>query len=242
MYQRIVQGKDIVADVLPPPEYIIESYLVLLQIMDEADPTRRAELVARLGQLESEYNRRHEFWLGDLEQGPLKVELVEKAYAPAREFYRLVKDQILPKLGDGRPQEDVWTIVRGPARAAYEQHRHAVDEVVKLANARNSVDERSAAAALRNWRAVQLGFTALVLIVVVTISWAIARSIVGPTASLISRMTDIAEGAADLTQRVEIPGDDEIGQLGRLQRGDRPHSRTAGAGAHAVGAVARDRH
>ncbi|MCX7087886.1 MAG: hypothetical protein NTV00_07515, partial [Methylococcales bacterium] len=32
IYQRIVQGKDIIADVLPPPEYIIESYLLVLQI------------------------------------------------------------------------------------------------------------------------------------------------------------------------------------------------------------------
>ena len=47
MYRRIIQGKDIVADVLPPPEYIIESYLVLLQIMDEADSTRQADLVRR---------------------------------------------------------------------------------------------------------------------------------------------------------------------------------------------------
>ena len=26
LYQRIVQGKDLVADILPPPEYILESY------------------------------------------------------------------------------------------------------------------------------------------------------------------------------------------------------------------------
>ncbi|MDP1635079.1 MAG: hypothetical protein Q8L69_10415, partial [Gallionellaceae bacterium] len=34
LYQRIVQGKDLVADILPPPEYIIESYLVTLQLRD----------------------------------------------------------------------------------------------------------------------------------------------------------------------------------------------------------------
>jgi hypothetical protein len=28
LYQRIVQNKDLIADILPPPEYIIESYLV----------------------------------------------------------------------------------------------------------------------------------------------------------------------------------------------------------------------
>ncbi len=33
-YQRIVQGKDLVAVILPPSGYIIESYLVALQLRD----------------------------------------------------------------------------------------------------------------------------------------------------------------------------------------------------------------
>jgi len=37
VYLDIVRGKDLIADILPPPEYIIESYLVVLQGMDEKD-------------------------------------------------------------------------------------------------------------------------------------------------------------------------------------------------------------
>ena len=29
IYQQIVQGKDLVADILPPPEYVIETHLVI---------------------------------------------------------------------------------------------------------------------------------------------------------------------------------------------------------------------
>ncbi len=47
IYQRIVQGKDIIADVLPPPEYIIESYLVTLQLTQAADPAEISALVTR---------------------------------------------------------------------------------------------------------------------------------------------------------------------------------------------------
>lgn len=28
LYEHIVQGKDLVADILPPPEYVLEPYLV----------------------------------------------------------------------------------------------------------------------------------------------------------------------------------------------------------------------
>ena len=30
LYQQLVNGKDLIADILPPPEYIIETYLVSL--------------------------------------------------------------------------------------------------------------------------------------------------------------------------------------------------------------------
>jgi hypothetical protein len=35
IYRQIIQGKDLIADILPPPEYIIESYLVALQAQDQ---------------------------------------------------------------------------------------------------------------------------------------------------------------------------------------------------------------
>jgi len=35
LFRQIVQGKVVVADVLPPPEYLIESYLVVLQLTDD---------------------------------------------------------------------------------------------------------------------------------------------------------------------------------------------------------------
>ena len=36
-YAQLVQMKDVVADVLPPPAYIIETYLTVLQIIDALD-------------------------------------------------------------------------------------------------------------------------------------------------------------------------------------------------------------
>src|SRR5688572_9768816 len=45
IYTEIVLGKDLIADVLPPPAYIIESYLLTLQLVDEADPNRVSQLV-----------------------------------------------------------------------------------------------------------------------------------------------------------------------------------------------------
>src|SRR5689334_14898710 len=56
LYQRIIQGKDLIADILPPPEYVIESYLVALQLSDASNKTEQNRLNERLKKLKAEYD------------------------------------------------------------------------------------------------------------------------------------------------------------------------------------------
>src|SRR6266850_5782779 len=59
-YRTIVQGKDVIADVVPPPEYLLEAYLVVLQMADETDPRQLDLLAQRSKQLRADYETRHE--------------------------------------------------------------------------------------------------------------------------------------------------------------------------------------
>ena len=52
-YGQIIRAKDLVADVLPPPAYLIESYLEVT--LAHENPSRVAEHKARLAELEREY-------------------------------------------------------------------------------------------------------------------------------------------------------------------------------------------
>src|SRR5438105_12300911 len=64
-YQRIVQGKDVVADILPPPEYIIEANLVVYQIADALETGDRGAidgLIQKGKTLREDYETRHAFW------------------------------------------------------------------------------------------------------------------------------------------------------------------------------------
>ena len=61
LYDTIKLGNDLVADILPPPEYVIEAYLeATLAIRDPASLAERRE---RLSQLRKDYDERREFWL-----------------------------------------------------------------------------------------------------------------------------------------------------------------------------------
>src|SRR5688572_14089177 len=62
-YEEIILGKDLIADILPPPEYIIESHLTALLM---ADPKNRGKLDAYrddVKRLKEEYDFRHDHWV-----------------------------------------------------------------------------------------------------------------------------------------------------------------------------------
>jgi hypothetical protein len=143
VYARIAQGKDLVADILPPPEYVIESYLVALQMVGERDSRKIDEYAGRLMKLKDEYESRHEFWSKDLENGDIKSTLVEKSYQPAMEFYALLKKEFIPAVKRGDVAK-ATALVYGPIFQKYSDHRQEIDKVVEMANTRNSQTEAQA--------------------------------------------------------------------------------------------------
>ncbi|KJV07838.1 hypothetical protein [Methylocucumis oryzae] len=86
IYQRIIQGKDLIADVLPPPEYIIESYLVVLQLSQSQNQQERQVLLDRFNVLKADYEARHQYWLQQELSGELRTALVQRSYQYATTF------------------------------------------------------------------------------------------------------------------------------------------------------------
>src|SRR3569832_2235530 len=62
LYSGIKLGNDLVADILPPPAYVIESYLEATLAMRE--PDQLAAHAERLTQLRKDYDDRKTFWIG----------------------------------------------------------------------------------------------------------------------------------------------------------------------------------
>src|SRR4026208_2060387 len=65
-YRAIVQSKDLIADVLPPPAYIIEAYLTAYEIVDAPAGSTQSRLIEHSQQLRKDFDTRQEFWTGAL--------------------------------------------------------------------------------------------------------------------------------------------------------------------------------
>jgi methyl-accepting chemotaxis protein len=141
IYQHIVRDKDLVADVLPPPEYIIESYLVALQLMQSQDTNEIEALIQSFDKLKADYDTRHDYWKArEQELTPeLKTPLLDISYQAALAFYLEAKQQFIPAILKGN--NEIATVSLTKMRESYQKHRLAIDEVVSLSTTLSIADE-----------------------------------------------------------------------------------------------------
>lgn len=192
IYRQIVQGKDLIADILPPPEYIIESYLNALQMLGSSDQKEISSFIARNNTLKDEYLARHEFWKKDLPENQMKSILLEESYRPSLVFYNLVETEYIPAIqrGDMSRARD---LAYGELLKHYTAHRGAIDQVVQMATAKGAEAEKSAAAAvkLRTLLLIMIGIGCLLVSSV--IAFFMTRSITRPIYQAIETLNDGAD-------------------------------------------------
>ena len=130
--------KDLIADILPPLEYILESYLVVLQLAATADANEIESLATHLAELKHQFDERQQVWRQDAGlDAALRETLVDDAGEPARQFYRLVESDYLPAVRGGNT--DLKRAKLKLLRPAYDAHRSAIDKLVTSATAQVGV-------------------------------------------------------------------------------------------------------
>ncbi|MEO5956898.1 MAG: hypothetical protein ABIR36_14580, partial [Nitrospiraceae bacterium] len=178
LYAQIVQSKDLATDALPPPLYIVDSYLATLELLS-APPSKRKALVERFKQLEQAFIAKQAEWLDVLPPGLLRDNLTESSGRWAREFYEQWNREFLPAVerGDTRTMTD---LVYGPLTTHFEQHRREILELVELANRQRRQVEGEASSVLKN-RTYLLGTFGLSLLgTIFLVGWLINRQVSAP--------------------------------------------------------------
>jgi len=214
IYQRIVQGKDIIADVLPPPEYIIESYLVTLQLTQATDPAEISALVTRFQTLKTEYESRHSYWSGQTLEQELHTPLLQVSYQAAQDFYNEADHHFLPAIQTGDRNGSLNSLQK--MRHAYEQHRTAIDKAVQLTTARNAADETQARNTIHRYGIILIGIFAFSVAVAVTLTALISRGIIRSIKTVQQVAGAIANG--DLSSSIDTYQKDEVGDLLRSMK------------------------
>ena len=178
LYSQIVLIKDLETDALPPPLYIVDSYLVTLELLS-APPSKRETLVGRFNQLEQAFIAKQAEWRDRLPPGPLRDNLTQSSGRWAKEFYEQWSREFLPAVerGDTRTMTD---LAHGPLTRRFEQHRLEIIELVRLA-ARQSRQVEGEASSVLNNRTYFLGVFGLGLLgTIFLMGWLINRQVSAP--------------------------------------------------------------
>lgn len=208
-YGRIALYKDLVADILPPPNYIIESYLTVLLLADPGHADEREALLKHLGELRGEYDTRHRFWTEQALPDELRKNFLEQAHAPAKKFFETVDGKLLPALKTGQAAT-VNAAVR-ELEGLYSQHRQAIDRVVKLAGEEQVVVESGADTLVRRSTWVLLGIFVLSVAATLAVNLVFGRSIRAGIDDAKKALAEIATGNLSVT--VSSQRGDELGHL-----------------------------
>ncbi|HEX5392582.1 MAG TPA: methyl-accepting chemotaxis protein [Rhodocyclaceae bacterium] len=132
-------GKDVAADILPPPLYVIEAHLAAYQMLD-APLAERKKLAEKLQQLKKDFDDRNAFWSkADIDR-TVSQALMGTQKEKAAAYFAAMEQSFLPAVLAG--QDDVARQHFSQLKQLYEEHRSGVDATVKVANA--WADERLA--------------------------------------------------------------------------------------------------
>jgi methyl-accepting chemotaxis protein len=212
IYTNIVQKKDLIADVLPPPEYILEPYTLVLEASGESDLSRIKDDYTKFEKLKSDYMSRHEFWAKSLGEGRLKDVLITESYKSATQFFDVAEKQFFPAaLAGNKVKADA--LANGTLRDLYSQHRASIDEVVTLATADAAATEATADNNVRQSYIYLFAIGVILIVGIGILCIAIARSITQPLVKAIEVADKMAEG--DLTMAIDVKGRDEVSDLMR---------------------------
>ena len=202
------QVSDLVADILPPPEYVIEPYLEATLLVN--DPASLATRKARLAELHKQFDDRENYWQkADLDPA-LKTTLLAQSGAAANKFWDEVDNGLVPAIE--RQDSDAMRASYVRLTNKYADHRRKIDTLVASATAFQSKLVESSNAALASTIAWLVGIGLIVAGMLVAGLWYVISRALTPLAATAAAMERLAGGDFD----VAVPGagrQDEIGTM-----------------------------
>ena len=210
LYDKLKLGNDLIADILPPPEYVIESYLeATLALNNPAELANRRE---RLKQLKKEYDERHEFWVKSDLEPVVKAKMVVDSHREVQRFWTAVEQVFLPALA----KADASAAAKSYAEitAAYLAHRALIDEIVKKTTDDNAAIESAATQRVGTFNVILWSISGLVFLIIGGGLAGVGLGVIRPMTRMTGVMARLAGGGLD----IEIPSlnrSDEVGAIAR---------------------------
>ncbi len=214
-YYHIVDSKDFIADILPPPLFPVEAIATVHILLD--DPSRFDELTGRMTAQKKAYDERKRYWAENLDRNAVLPAEVKKTFRedmlPATDkLWTVIDNEILPLVKSGRIPEASTAAEK--LEPIFNIFAAANEKIVGRTLEAMAADEAEAkVTTARNENIMIAGSVFTVLLLGVAIMLTIFL-VVRPMRRLTSVMLKLADD--DLSVQVPYTGrSDELGSMAR---------------------------
>ena len=209
-YQSITSSKDLLADILPPPLYVIETYLDALQVTSTSDAASLEKLYASIAQHKKDFLQQYNFWHTREIDPQIKLILDQELYPSGSAVFDIIETKLKPAVQSSRWSE-AETVTARQLTPAYQKHREVV---VKLATLLEAYSQKVAEEGRSVVETGRIFFTAIFicgLALITLISLGIAMGIIRPLKECICFAKNITSG--ELDSRISLQRRDDFGAL-----------------------------
>jgi methyl-accepting chemotaxis protein len=211
MYRQIVYGKDLVADILPPPLYVVESYMLALEAVQR--PEVAGKNIDRIQNvLKPAYEDRRKYWQATALSADLKEKLLNDVLIKGDRFWKVMQDELAPAILN----HDSAVIPTAFEKLATNFHIHetAVNQLVDMANAFLAKAEKDAAEQTSILSAITVASAAVSLCLLLGGLYAFRRRAIVPLSAMRDYMAILAGG--DYSK--EVPFSHRVDEIGEMAR------------------------
>jgi len=215
VYNQIAEDKQLLNETEPPSMGMGNSYLMMQELDSLTDPGQINDTIERFRNYEAAYIDSRTFWLNQLPHGSEIRKIIESRLVRAStEFFRIANEEYLPLFSRGpEARKQSNDILLKKLRPKFWEHRTTVEQLIKLIREKTKADESKAEEDAQFWSNTIAVLSIVLILVMGVVGYWVASAIVHSTQTLNSRIHQMATGAGDLTARVEVVGNDDMGRL-----------------------------
>ena len=211
-YDKIIYDKDIIADILPPPLFLIETHALVFEVTQTTNLTRKNAILEQLHILKSQFTERHEYWQNISIDKTIKDQLILKADVTALNYFSLLETSILPLILKNK-YSDAQSLINEKLTPLFYIHKAEVEKLVTLSVDHQKIIENESKKSIQFAFLFSVVISGCILLLCLYNGIKLLKQILAPLAQVQALSKSIEEG--DLTQSIEIKNHDELSEVAK---------------------------
>ncbi|MGH7741070.1 MAG: methyl-accepting chemotaxis protein [Candidatus Eiseniibacteriota bacterium] len=209
-YEHIARSQAMLADALPSPAYLGDSYLAVLEMLDDGDQASLRRQIEKGSAARQKFESSYAAWQHDPPGGLGSLPAIERSLHAGEEFFRLRDEEFVPSLLAG-DHVRARALASGLMRRAFEQQRDAAVDAGQVVSAANAAAEGVAEAAVRTRSISQFVIGCVLAVLMLGLGLVAARRVVRSVLEL-TRVARLMAGG-NMLPRADVQTGDELEDL-----------------------------